>query len=55
MQAWNSLTRQSDFSEVRAISLAGQIDADIAEKQLTKVFMAVYSPESITTESKGGH
>jgi exosortase A len=52
MQAWNSLSRQSDFSEVRAISLA-QTDANIAAKQLTKVFTRVYFPESITDKSMG--
>lgn len=53
MQAWNSLSRQSDFSEIRAISLAKQIDADIAEQQLTKVFTRVYFPESISDKSIG--
>ncbi len=53
IQAWNSLSRQSDFSEVRAISLAEQIDADIAEKQLARVFKRVYFPKSISNESTG--
>ena len=53
MQAWNSLSRQSDFSEIRAVSLAGQIDADIAEKQLIKVFSDIYLPQSISNESTG--
>lgn len=36
MQAWNSLSRQSDFSEVRAVSLVGEIDLMVAEKKLTE-------------------
>ncbi|WP_019028748.1 exosortase A [Colwellia piezophila] len=39
MQAWNSLTRQSDISEVRAVSFAGQIDVSVAEDTLTEAFM----------------
>ena len=39
MQAWNSLTRQSDISEVRAVSFAGQIDVSVAEDKLTMAFI----------------
>jgi len=44
MQAWNSLSRQSDFSEVRAISISGQVDFDIAEKQLLASFKSIVFP-----------
>jgi exosortase A len=38
MQAWNSLTRQSDFSEARAISITNQADLSIAEQKLQETF-----------------
>jgi len=38
MQAWNSLSRQSDFSEMRAISLAGVSDLSKVESDLTQAF-----------------
>lgn len=38
MQAWNILTRQSDFSEVRAISVAGVMNLKTAEQKLTQKF-----------------
>ena len=53
MQAWNSLSRQSDVSEIRAISLAGQIDTDIADNQLEKAFLDVYFPKLVSNESTG--
>ncbi len=45
MQAWNSLSRQSDASEIRAISLAEQTDLIKAEQQLTNRFIEVLFPE----------
>lgn len=53
MQAWNSLSRQSDVSEIRAVSLAGQIDIDLAKKQLEKSFYDVYFTESVSNEITG--
>ena len=41
MQAWNSLTRQSDVSEVRAVSIKDEIDNAVAEQQLITTFMQV--------------
>ncbi len=38
MQAWNSLSRQSDFSEMRAISLAGVSDLSEVESDLVQAF-----------------
>lgn len=38
MQAWNSLARQSDFSEVRAISIAGIADLAEVERRLSFAF-----------------
>jgi exosortase A len=38
MQAWNSLSRQSDFSEMRAISLAGESDLTKVESDLVQAF-----------------
>jgi len=38
MQAWNSLSRQSDFSEMRAISLAGVSDLSKIESDLVQAF-----------------
>jgi len=53
MQAWNSLSRQSDVSEIRAISLAGQVDIDMAKNQLEKGFSEVYSTNVISHELTG--
>ncbi|WP_057833120.1 exosortase A [Colwellia sp. TT2012] len=39
MQAWNSLSRQSDYSEIRAVSLAGISDLTHVEKVLSKAFL----------------
>ncbi|MBU2894689.1 exosortase A [Colwellia sp. D2M02] len=38
MQAWNSLTQQSDFSEIRAVSVSGITDLETAEKTLIAAF-----------------
>jgi len=38
MQAWNSLSRQSDFSEIRAISLAGESNLGKVERDLVQAF-----------------
>lgn len=38
MQAWNSLSRQSDFSEMRAISLSGVSDLSKVESDLVQAF-----------------
>ncbi|QBG36333.1 exosortase A [Litorilituus sediminis] len=46
MQAWNSLTRQSDFSEVRAISLAGSVDLSKVSKKLQARFESLSAAES---------
>jgi exosortase A len=45
MQAWNSLTRQSDVSEIIAISLAKEVDLEIAEQQLVNSFIVNILPE----------
>jgi exosortase A len=45
MQAWNSLTRQSDFSEIRAISITAQVDLNLAEKKLLESFKQRAFPE----------
>ena len=37
-QAWNSLSRQSDFSEIRAISISGKNVSDELKNQLTREF-----------------
>ncbi|KGJ96773.1 exosortase A [Colwellia psychrerythraea] len=45
MQAWNSLSRQSDISEIRAISIAGRDHVDLAEQSLLSIFSALtFSP-----------
>jgi exosortase A len=38
MQAWNSLIRQSDISEIKAVSLGGFIDYSDTKNQLLKAF-----------------
>ena len=38
VQAWNSLTRQSDFSEVRAMSISGNNDFTEVEHRLSQAF-----------------
>ncbi len=43
MQAWNSLTRQSDFSEVRAVSIAEQLDLHLTEQKLQESFKEIAS------------
>ncbi|WP_198559880.1 exosortase A [Colwellia sp. 12G3] len=44
MQAWNSLTRQSDFSEIRAVSIVELIDFDLAEQRLLDSFKSIDFP-----------
>ena len=39
MQAWNSLSRQSDFSEIRAISIIGNSDFSAVKNVLQDEFM----------------
>jgi len=39
MQAWNSLSRQSDFSEIRAISIIGNSDLAIVKAVLQEEFI----------------
>ena len=46
MQAWNSLTRQSDFSEIRAVSFTGQMDFEQAEQKLFNSFKNIDFPET---------
>jgi exosortase A len=50
MQAWNSLTRQSDFSEIRAISITGQKNFDLAEQELLSNFQQIDFPK-VTSKS----
>lgn len=38
MQAWNSLSRQSDYSEMRAMSFAGESDLSKVESDLSQAF-----------------
>ena len=38
LQAWNSLSRQYDFGEVRALSIGGISDFTLAEQQLIETF-----------------
>jgi len=38
LQAWNSLSRQYDFGEIRALSIAGISDLTLAEQQLIEAF-----------------
>lgn len=45
MQAWNGLSRQSDFSEVRAVSFAGESDFDKVEVKLLDAFINHSFPE----------
>ncbi len=45
MQAWSSLSRQSDFSEIRAVSIVGLMDFDLAEQKLLKSFKSIDFPD----------
>jgi len=47
MQAWNSLSRHSDFSEVRAISLANNADISIAKQLLKSEFSKYYFADKL--------
>jgi len=54
MQAWNSLTRQSDFSEVRAISIISQVDLSLAEHKLLESFkQSAFPTVSLKSSLKG--
>jgi len=53
MQAWNGLSRQSDFSEVRAMSLANEVDLDLAEKKLSILFTQTHFPKLNNSLSRG--
>jgi exosortase A len=50
IQAWNSLSQQSDFSEIRAISIANINDLHTVEKILTNVFKTTSFPQHITQD-----
>jgi len=50
MQAWNSLTRQSDVSEIEAISTSGFDDFSITKKQLLKAFTLLSSQRNSLDE-----
>jgi len=45
MQAWNSLSRQSDYSEIRAVSLEKRLDLEVVEQMLVKAFLDSNQPE----------
>jgi hypothetical protein len=51
MQAWNSLSRQSDFSEVRAISLANIADINVAKQTLESAFSKYYFADEIAVKA----
>ncbi|MEI6893690.1 MAG: exosortase A [Colwellia sp.] len=51
MQAWNSLSRQSDFSEIVAVSLVGETDIELAEKHLSDVFIQIVLPSFTVKDS----
>lgn len=53
MQAWNSLSRQSDVSEIRAISLEGEVNIDRAKSLLEKGFAEVYFSNPIANQLTG--
>lgn len=53
MQAWNSLSRQSDISEIRAISLAGQANIDKAKSLLEASFVAAYFTKANASQLTG--
>lgn len=50
MQAWNSLSRQSDFSEVRAISLANIADINVAKQTLESAFSTYYFADELAVK-----
>ncbi len=47
MQAWNSLSRQSDFSDVRAISLNNMTNIDTAKEILETAFFTDFFAENL--------
>ena len=48
MQAWNSLSRQSDISEFKAVSQSGFVDYAMTKKQLVKAFTLLsYQEDSL--------
>jgi hypothetical protein len=51
MQAWNSLSRQSDFSEVRAISLANIADINVAKQTLESAFSKYYFADELAVKA----
>ena len=45
MQAWHSLSRQSDYSEIRAVSVVNELDQHQAEVKLLAAFVQLSSME----------
>lgn len=43
LQAWNSLSRQSDYSEIYAVSIEGTADTEQATQQLTRALLTLDS------------